>query len=67
MTDQDIERASASAQAAEKHADVVSPDAVTAVDSKDPAAPSAQVTGKRQKLSDLFTIIAAGAGLASDG
>ncbi|KAF3020678.1 Plasma membrane permease, mediates uptake of glycerophosphoinositol and glycerophosphocholine [Neopestalotiopsis sp. 37M] len=67
MTDQDIERASASAQAAEKHGDVVSPDAVTAVDSKDPAAPSAQVTGKRQKLSDLFTIIAAGAGLASDG
>ncbi|ETS80877.1 metabolite transport protein GIT1 [Pestalotiopsis fici W106-1] len=63
----DIEQASASAQAAEKHGDVVSPNAVTAVDSKDPAAPSAQVSGKRQKLSDLFTIIAAGAGLASDG
>jgi hypothetical protein len=34
---------------------------------EDPAAPSKEVSSKRQKISDLVTIIAAGAGLASDG
>ena len=33
----------------------------------DPAAPSREVSSKRQRISDLVTIIAAGAGLASDG
>ena len=33
----------------------------------DPAAPSAEVTSKRQSLSDLFTIFCAGAALISDG
>ncbi|KAJ9137215.1 Metabolite transport protein GIT1 [Coniochaeta hoffmannii] len=33
----------------------------------DPAAPSQEVSSKRQRISDLVTIIAAGAGLASDG
>lgn len=34
---------------------------------EDPAAPSRQVSSTRQRVSDLVTIIAAGAGLASDG
>jgi hypothetical protein len=34
---------------------------------EDPAAPSKEVSSKRQRISDLVTIIAAGAGLASDG
>lgn len=34
---------------------------------EDPAAPSKEVSSKRQQISDLVTIIAAGAGLASDG
>jgi hypothetical protein len=34
---------------------------------EDPAAPSTEVSSKRQRISDLVTIIAAGAGLASDG
>jgi hypothetical protein len=33
----------------------------------DPEAPSAEVSSKRQRISDFVTIIAAGAGLASDG
>jgi hypothetical protein len=33
----------------------------------DPEAPSNEVSSKRQKISDFVTIIAAGAGLASDG
>lgn len=34
---------------------------------EDPEAPSAEVSSKRQRVSDFVTIIAAGAGLASDG
>ncbi|RDW61446.1 MFS general substrate transporter-60 [Coleophoma crateriformis] len=33
----------------------------------DPAAPSAQVSSRRQRASDIFTIICAGCALASDG
>jgi hypothetical protein len=33
----------------------------------DPEAPSEVVSSKRQRISDFITIIAAGAGLASDG
>ena len=34
---------------------------------EDPAAPSAQVSSKRQSLSDVFTIFCAGFALISDG
>lgn len=34
---------------------------------EDPAAPSKQVSSKRQSLSDIFTIICAGFALISDG
>lgn len=60
----DVEQASASSQVGEKDV-VVSPEAVGSQD--DPAAPSTKVSGSRQRISDIFTIIAAGAGLASDG
>ena len=36
-------------------------------DSADPAAPSKDVTSRRQRLSDLFTIFCAGFALISDG
>jgi len=36
-------------------------------DPNDPAAPSKEVSSKRQSLSDLFTIFCAGAALISDG
>lgn len=34
---------------------------------EDPAAPSKEVSSKKQSLSDLFTIFCAGAALVSDG
>lgn len=34
---------------------------------EDPAAPSKEVSSKKQSLSDLFTIFCAGAALISDG
>lgn len=64
---EDVEQASASSHNGGKDTVLAPNAAVEAIDSKDPAAPSAQVSGKRQSLSDFFTIIAAGAGLASDG
>ena len=36
-------------------------------DPEDPAAPSKDVSSKKQSLSDLFTIFCAGAALISDG
>jgi len=45
----------------------VSPDHHHVANPEDPAAPSKEVTSKRQSLSDLFTIFAAGAALISDG
>jgi hypothetical protein len=61
----DVEHASADSHNEEK--DVSSGGAVAGVNSEDPEAPSGQVSSTRQKVSDVVTIIAAGAGLASDG
>ncbi len=36
-------------------------------DPNDPAAPSKEVSSKKQSLSDIFTIFCAGAALISDG
>lgn len=54
----------------EKHAiarDVQSVPDNAVADPADPAAPSKEVSSKRQSLSDLFTIFCAGAALISDG
>ena len=51
----------------EKDISTVDADQPSVVAAEDRAAPSPEVSSKRQRLSDLVTIIAAGAGLASDG
>jgi len=42
-------------------------DSTHSPDSPDPAAPSKEVSSRRQRLSDLFTIFCAGFALISDG
>ena len=49
------------------HEKEVSPVSHAVPDASDPAAPFAEVSSKRQSMSDLFTIFCAGAALISDG
>ena len=44
-----------------------SPDGAFVSNAEDPAAPSREVSSKKQSLSDIFTIFCAGAALVSDG
>lgn len=46
---------------------VVDPKAILDVPDDDPTAPSHGVSSKRQRISDLFTILCAGCALISDG
>ncbi|PMD39261.1 MFS general substrate transporter [Hyaloscypha variabilis F] len=47
--------------------DEIKDGAIQTVGSQDPEAPSAEVSGQKQSLSDKFTIFASGAALVSDG
>jgi len=49
------------------HEKGISPVSHAVPDPSDPAAPSTEVSSKRQSMSDIFTIICAGAALISDG